>query len=345
MNRNANRHRLILVALLPWFLSIPAQAQDNRLQFISPRFGIIRGWLEYSIDHDFQQGISDQPSDFSLTKHYLRVPGYRSLSENHEFLVGASFSFWDVDTEAVFPNTADSFPEYFANPELRLAYKERIEGDKIWGASLTLGSPSDRPFASIHEVSLDATAFLRLPVQQSDDAWILLLNFANDRSFLPYVPLPGIAYMHRPSEDFTAFLGVPFMYVKYKPADRWTLTASYIIPRTVHASISYELSDEFSLHGGFDWSSDTFFRHDRNDNDDRLFYYNKTLSAGIRWDITDDLYLDLSGGYCFDRFFFEGEDYDDRSFNRINIGDGPFIALRAAIALDKPNRPPAEDLR
>jgi hypothetical protein len=183
---------------------------------MSPRFGTSRDWLEYS---------------------YLSVPGYRSLSEDHEFFVGASLSVLDVDTQAMFPNTAESFPEYFANPQLRLAYKERIKGNKIWGTSLTIGSPSDRPFASIHEVSLSTTAFLRLPVDQSDDAWILLLNFANDRSFLQYVPLPGIAYVHRPSEDFMAYLGVPFIYVKYNPAPRWTLRASYVIPRTVHANV------------------------------------------------------------------------------------------------------------
>ena len=345
MNRKPKRYQLILAALLLCLLCIPVQAQDNRFQFMSPRFGTSRDWLEYSIDHKFHQGISDQPTDFSVTEHYLSVPGYRSLSEDHEFFVGASLSVLDVDTEAMFPNTADSFPEYFANPQLRLAYKERIEGNKIWGTSLTIGSPSDRPFASIHEVSLSATAFLRLPVDQSDDAWILLLNFANDRSFLQYVPLPGIAYVHRPSEDFMAYLGVPFIYVKYNPAPRWTLRASYVIPRTVHANVSYELSEELTLHGGFDWSSNTFFRHDRRDDDDRLFYYDKTLSAGIRWDITNDLYVDFSAGYCFDRFFFEGEDYDDRSFNRINIGDGPFVALRAAIALDKSSRPPTKDFR
>ncbi len=334
-------YQLLLSVLLLCLLFSSAQAQDNRLQFMSPRFGTIRGWLEYSINHDFQQGISGQPSDFSLTEHYLRVPGYRSLSENHEFLIGSSVSVLDVDTDAIFPNTSDSFPEYFANPQLLLAYKQRIVADKIWGLSMTLSSPSDRPFASIHEVALNATAFLRLPIDQSDDAWIFFLNYANDRSDLQHIPLPGLAYVHKPSENFLAYLGIPFIYVKYNPAPRWALHASYIIPRNVHAKLSYQISDEFTIHGAFDWSSDTFFRHDRSDNDHRLFYYKKNLSAGIRYDITDDFYIDFSAGYSFDRFFFEGEDYDDRGFNRLNIGDGPFIALRLALALDKRTKPPS----
>lgn len=340
MHKRQPIYQLIIPVLLLCLLFSPAQAQDqaqdldDRTEFMSPRFGTIRGWLEYSINHDFQQGISDQPSDFSLTEHYLRVPGYRSLSEDHEFLVGASLYFLDVGTDAMFPNTADSFPEYFANPQLHLAYKERIVGDKIWGTSLTLGSPSDRPFGDIRDVALEATAFLRLPVDQTNDAWLFFLNYSNARQALQHIPLPGIAYVHEPSEDFLAYLGVPWIFVRYNPAPRWTLRASYTMPRDVYAKASYELSDELTIYGQFDWGSDIFFRHDRRDDGDRLFYYKKSLSAGIRWDITDDLYVNFSAGYCFDRFFFEGEDYDDRSFNRINIGDGPFIALHAALDLD-----------
>jgi hypothetical protein len=40
------------------------------------------------------------------------------------------------------------------------------------------------------------------------------------------------------------------------------------------------------------------------------------------------VFLDLSGGYAFDRFWFEGEDYDDRSMDRINLADGPFVSAQ-----------------
>ena len=36
------------------------------------------------------------------------------------------------------------------------------------------------------------------------------------------------------------------------------------------------------------------------------------------------LSLELSGGWAFDRFYFEGEDYDDRDDNRIDVESGPF---------------------
>ena len=343
MSKPLSLYQPIFSALFLCLLLSSAQAQeqkrgelqyeDETREFMSPRFGTIRGWLRYSINHDFNQGISDQPSGFTLNDHRLHVPGFQSLGPDHELAIYADMRFLDFRTNAMLPSTGERFPEYLANPELSLVYKERISGDKIWGASLTVGSPSDRPFASIHELALDATAFLRLPAGQHD-AWLLFINYSNAREGLQHVPMPGIAYVHEPSEDLSLLIGIPFTDLKYKPAPRWTLWASYIIPRGVHAKASYEFSDDLTIYGGFDWDSDVWFRHDRMDNDDRLFYYQKKLSGGVRWDITEDLYLDFSAGYNFDRFFFEGEDYDDRSFNRINVGDGPFLALQVGLALD-----------
>ncbi|NIA06655.1 MAG: hypothetical protein GWP14_03300 [Actinobacteria bacterium] len=326
---------LVVSVVLSTLVMSPAQGQDaieNEMEFLSDRFGTIRGWLKYTINHDFERGISDQTSNFSLSDHELQIPGFRVADENSELLVGASVRVLDIRTNAVLPNSMQSFPEYLLNPEINVAYKERIKGDKIWGVSLDLGSPSDRPFGSIQEIGADATAFLRLPANDND-AWVVYLNYSNMRQGFQHIPLPGIAYMHEPSENLLAFIGLPLAYVKYKPSQRWTLRASYLLLRSVHAKVSYELIDGVSLYGGFDWDADVFFRHDRNEDENRLFYYQKSVAGGLHWKINEDIYVDFSAGYNFDRFFFEGEDYDDRSFNRINVGDGPFLALQAGIAL------------
>jgi hypothetical protein len=41
--------------------------------------------------------------------------------------------------------------------------------------------------------------------------------------------------------------------------------------------------------------------------------------------------MDVTVGYSFDRFYFEGESYSDRTENRVRIGDGPFVVLRVAV--------------
>ena len=111
----------------------------------------------------------------------------------------------------------------------------------------------------------------------------------------------------------------------------FSLSAVYHFPRTVRAKVGYRPVESVELSAGFEWDNQRFFRRDRRNAKDRLWYVEKRLSAGARWEITEDIYLDISGGYAFDRFFFEGETYEDRGFNRLDIADGPFIGVQFGI--------------
>ena len=113
--------------------------------------------------------------------------------------------------------------------------------------------------------------------------------------------------------------------------DKLTVSSAYLLPRTVHAKISYELVEGLSLYGGFDWQNQRWFRADRADDDDRLFYYEKKAAVGLRWEPVKNWTVDLQGGYGFDRFFFEGEEYDDRGDNRISLSDGFFIGVQTGM--------------
>jgi len=58
------------------------------------------------------------------------------------------------------------------------------------------------------------------------------------------------------------------------------------------------------------------------------------IEAGIKLRSAADFEVTISGGYSFDRFFFEGENYDDdRTDNRVDVTDGPFVSVRARIKL------------
>jgi hypothetical protein len=59
----------------------------------------------------------------------------------------------------------------------------------------------------------------------------------------------------------------------------------------------------------------------------RLFYYDKQLPAGVRYNLNRHAALDLTAGYVFDRFYFAGRQLRDSHFNRLDVGDGPFAAL------------------
>src|SRR5215470_6795056 len=65
-------------------------------------------------------------------------------------------------------------------------------------------------------------------------------------------------------------------------------------------------------------------RADRDDKADKIFYREMRLYAGIRFDLKH-IDFEVSGGWAFNRFYFEGEGYSDRHDNRIDVGDAPFI--------------------
>ena len=132
----------------------------------------------------------------------------------------------------------------------------------------------------------------------------------------------------QPSDRFTAIIGVPVVAVNWRPRPGWTVRASYMIPRTVHAKVSCEVLQDVKLYGAFDCDGQQYFRHDRFDEHDRLQYYEKRAMLGLTWQVTPGCTVDLGGGYAFGRFWFEESSYDERGESRIDLDDGPFALLR-----------------
>src|SRR5690606_5481587 len=73
-----------------------------------------------------------------------------------------------------------------------------------------------------------AVAELLVDYEIADDrGWVFMLGYNGNRSFLPDVPLPALMYYDRTNPDLEYALGVPVTTVRWRPADRWTLTARY----------------------------------------------------------------------------------------------------------------------
>jgi len=94
--------------------------------------------------------------------------------------------------------------------------------------------------------------------------------------------------------------------------------------------VTWQIFQPLWAYVGFDWDHDHYYRSDRDDKDDKIFYYEKRLTAGARFDLRH-IGFEVYGGYAFDRFYFEGEKYSDRDANRIDVGAGPFIAGKLSV--------------
>lgn len=310
-------------------IPVSASAQSELQAWAGPTLGELTPRAGYTITHYPDEPVEGQRTKLGLIEHSfsLSVPLFQDSRD--EWSLSADTRFQDLDTRAILPDTGERLPNELWDVRVRAGHRHRFENGWISGLSLTVGSASDEPFASADEMSVRAIAMLRVPHGERN-AWLFSLIYSSDQEFLGGVPIPGIAYVYAPSDRFKAVIGVPFTSIEFRPLDALTLEAQYFPLRRVRARATYQLFRPLRLFVGFDWDNDHYFRADRRDEDDQLFYYEKRLSAGVRFDLRH-VGFRLSGGYAFDRFYFEGESYSDRDHNRIDVDAGPFVVAQVNI--------------
>jgi hypothetical protein len=231
------------------------------------------------------------------------------------------------NTRAVLPDTLQPFPDELWNIHLSTTYRHLFDNGWIGGGTLSVGSASDKPFEGIREMTIGINSFLRVP-QGEHNAWLFSLAYSNN-SQLP-IPIPGVAYVWMPNDYFHANIGLPFLLM-YRPWDDLTLDFSYMLLTNVRARATYRICPALRIYAGYEWQNESYLLADRVNEEDRFFYYDQRLLGGLQYFFNAHASLDLSGGYLFDRFYFEGRSLSDDHQNRIDVGNGPFLSLQTQI--------------
>jgi hypothetical protein len=322
--------------------------QDNHnldgsatIPILSAQRGGMAGWMNPTL------GQVPLRSDFRFTwfpSEKTSAQGTSLGSEQYNFSL--SFPVWQdcVDewsgnvhlrseafqTDAFLPSTGQPFPAELWNIHAGTSYRHLFDNGWIGGASVNVGSASDKPFATFNEITASASAFLRVP-QGEHNAWLFSLSLSTNSEVLAGIPIPGVAYFYAPTDWFQATIGFPFASVVYRPEDDLTLQLTYALLTNFHVKATYRLARPLRIYAGFDIENENYFLVDRPAERDRFFYYDKRLTAGLQWQLGRNASLDFSSGYLFDRFYFEGKNSNDRSFNRIDVGDGPFVAFQVNV--------------
>jgi hypothetical protein len=318
------------VACLLGLVALPADAQEELTNLFAPELGELPIRSEYRVTYFPDQPVEGQNAELGLVQQdfTLSVPLLQSIT--NEWSASARLRNQEFATGAVLPDTGEPFPDELWNVRIGTSYRHRFDSGWIGALNVNVGSPSDEPFASWDEMDVSATAVLRIPVRERD-AWIFFLNYGSNREFLPHVPIPGLGYSYNPSDQLTAVITTGIVSVEYRPLEKLTLTALYVAVRTVDVRLTYQLFRPVRLWVGFDWTNERYLRADRADADDRLFYYEKRVRAGAIIGLARQAFVDIAVGYSFDRFYFEGEDFDERDRNRIDVESGPFGAVRLGL--------------
>jgi hypothetical protein len=324
--------RVVLVAgglLLLVALAHPATAQQALEQWLDPKMGELRPRGDFRMQWFQDRPVKNQDTDLGWLGYRLTFFSPILQGPDDEWTVSGNVELLDIDTRAILPDTGERFPDQLWDIRIGTGYRHRFENGWIAGISVNIGSPSDRPFASIDEMSFRAIALLRVPHGERN-SWVFSLTYTTDQTYLEGIPVPGIAYHYNPSEALSILVGLPFTSIRYKPIEQLTLEATYVPIRRVRVRATYEVARPFRVFAGFDWAHDIYFRADRQDKDDELVYYEKRALLGARFDLRH-VGFELTGGYTFDRFFYEGEKYSDREVNRIDVKSGPFVSGRISV--------------
>ena len=231
-------------------------------------------------------------------------------------------------THAILPDTRQPFPDDLWNIRFGTSYRHEFDNGWISGGGVSVGTASDKPFHSINEMTAGVNGFLRIP-QGEHNAWLFSLNYS-PTSELPF-PIPGVAFLWQPSEYFRANIGLPFA-VMWRPTEDLTLDVSYMLLTTFRARASYRLYRRVRLYAAYAVEDEGYFLADRVSVNDRFYNVDQRLTAGMQYILTPKTALDFSSGYIFDHHFFEGKNITDGTgFNRVDVGDGTFVAVQLRV--------------
>ena len=318
--------RLAVTVSLVALVALPASAQQAMRGLLAPvgqaesRFELLG-----ELDGGGDAGTGGE-GDSSFASVSAVVPLARSTTS--EWTLSASASVRRLDFSATLPDSGERMPDELWDLDLSLGHKRLLENGRTAGVFLGAGSASDEPFASTGESTVSATAYLRVP-RRPGRSWLLFVNYSNNRGDLDHVPLPGVAYLYQPSRRFGALVGVPMLAVWGQSSERAGYRLSYFPLHEVEAELTWRLGDRWRLRAGAEWRDEPYLRAGRRDEDDRLTLDEKRAGLGLAVSLGAKGSLELTAGHAFDRFFYEGEGYDDRDRNRVELEDAAFVTLAA----------------
>jgi hypothetical protein len=238
-----------------------------------------------------------------------------------------------LGTEARFAN-GRALPSQLWRVESGASYLRRHEDGNVFSGSFLFGSASDRPFHSAREFTAQGNLWWKVPAASGpDDAWVYGLNFSNNRSFLNYVPLPGVAYSFRASSQVRLVLGLPFVAGFWTPSPRWVIFASYFPVYAAQARVSYFLFGPAQIYLQAKYHGQNHALAERSDRRERLFYEEGNAAIGLALPVGRSLLADLSGSYAFDRkFFLARKSRDRRSAPLLRPDHAANISLKVSAA-------------
>ena len=235
----------------------------------------------------------------------------------------------DIRSNALLPRDRTRFPASLWDVQFGGGYVRQFGDGSSWGATLNLGSASDRPFRSLGELTMSSLIFLRTP-HDDRNGWLFYVVSTTSGQLGRNIPVPGVAYEYD-TDRLHAVLGFPFLTLDYRPVRAVQFELYYAAITDLQTRVSYRPTDAARVFAGFEWANHSWYRAGRQFPREQFFQYEKRVEGGFGYAVHRRVDLRLSGGYAFDRFFVENSGLSFRGRNRVDLAPGPFVAFQCEL--------------
>lgn len=273
-----------------------------------------------------QQAVAGQAAKISLLNSQLGVTAPLWSTSTDALFGNVTVGNLSLNGSAIFPDSGTPLPSSWWDLQMGAAYIKQINERWSCGVLLGGGSVSDKPFADIHDDTISISTFVEWKTSPKT-GWLFYVISTTHGQVGQNIPIPGVAYEFE-TPSCKGLIGFPFLDVTYNLTEKLNVEVYYAALTDVQARMNYRPVNGVTIFQGFTWSYLAWLRHGRADPQSMLFLYQKSLDCGVEWLCTQNLSLNLTGGFAFDRYFVENNGLSLHAKNEIHLGSTPFVGLQ-----------------
>jgi hypothetical protein len=269
--------------------------------------------------YQFQSHTRDGRDDDFALQRFAAIGRFRfDVTDPHSPAIGFDVMHYNIDSTN--PGLPDELTDQSAAVGFGIA---KFDGWEL-GATVGGGYAGNNPYGDSNGFYSTANLIASRRFSETETLQVLL-NYDGNRAIFPDVPLPGIAYTREVSETFSYTLGVPYSSITWRPIEPARIKVTYSFPYTFDVVGEYEVVENVTGFAGFhnDFNG---FHVDGADGDRRIFFQQRRVEAGARWEPCEMFGVELAGGYSFDQEFNTGWDARDLN-NPIEVSNAPYVRL------------------
>lgn len=241
-----------------------------------------------------------------------------SISSDAVWIGLLQFSSQQFATSAELPDSKLQFPERLWGLNSGVLHTRTLDNGVEIGGIFQIGSASDQLFSSVHEMTLMTLIFAEIPWGERD-AWMASLFYSPTAQ--TNFPLPGLAYVWRPTPSLVAHLGIPAK-LTYQMTESVLLEARYTPLTNVFVQLGKETGMRTTVFSRYEVVNEVFWLQNRRRDDDRFFVFDQRLTSGMSLRLPRGFAIEITGNYLFDRKYFQASSFSDDRTDLVTVASG-----------------------